>query len=281
MRFITAYSSLTIVAILILGSIVARPALAEVSEGDFVEYSFSNSGNFDEIDEGNGRFRLEVIAQYENGTLRVGFSGSMNDLEFSLRKNIENGLFSFPSLVSPPEIRQTIDGDNGSLALTVDRLPDEEFSFQASSWILNVSRINIEVRGQPKSVDVDGILKIFSISGLLQSFEGNIQSVDQDREINVLLELIDTNLDLGVSAGSSLTFLSQINALSSLGIIDPSLDGGSLIVQGASSNSNPSPYLLILALVIGIILISFVSIRARNSNKNKDEEENKPLHWVN
>ncbi|MCZ6647722.1 MAG: hypothetical protein O7B30_00535 [Thaumarchaeota archaeon] len=281
MRFITAYSSLTIVAILILGSIVARPALAQVSEGDFVEYSFSNSGNFDEIDEGNGRFRLEVIAQYENGTLRVGFSGSMNDLEFSLRKNIESGLFSFPSLVSPPEIRQTIDGDNGSLALTVDRLPDEEFSFQASSWILNVSRINIEVRGQPKSVDVDGILKIFSISGLLQSFEGNIQSVDQDREINVLLELIDTNLDLGVSAGSSLTFLSQINALSSLGIIDPSLDGGSLIVQGASSNSNPSPYLLILALVIGIILISFVSIRARNSNKNKDEEEDKPLHWVN
>ncbi len=281
MRFITAYSSLTIVAILILGSIVARPALAQVSEGDFVEYSFSNSGNFDEIDEGNGRFRLEVIAQYENGTLRVGFSGSMNDLEFSLRKSIENGHFSFPSLVSPPEITQTIDGDNGSLALTVDRLPDEEFSFQASSWILNVSRINIEVRGQPKSVDVDGILKIFSISGLLQSFEGNIQSVDQDREINVLLELIDTNLDLGVSAGSSLTFLSQINALSSLGIIDPSLDGGSLIVQGASSNSNPSPYLLILALVIGIILISFVSIRARNSNKNKDEEEEKPLHWVN
>ncbi|MEE8187408.1 MAG: hypothetical protein V3T99_07105, partial [Nitrososphaerales archaeon] len=87
--------------------------------------------------------------------------------------------------------------------------------------------------------------------------------------------------DLGVSAGSSLTFLSQINALSSLGIIDPSLDGGSLIVQGASSNSNPSPYLLILALVIGIILISFVSIRARNSNKNNGEEENKPLHWVN
>lgn len=280
MRFIAAYSSLTIVAILILGSIASRPALAQVSEGDFVEYSFSHSGNFDEIGEGNGRFRLEVIDQYENGTLRVGISGSMNDLEFSLRKNIEDGLFSFPSLVSPPEIRQTVEADNGSLAVTVQRLPDEEFSFQASSWILNVSRINIEVRG-PKSVDVDGILKIFSISGLLQSFEANIQSVDQDGEMNVLLELIDTNLDLGVSAGSSLTFLSQINALSSLGIIDPSLDGGSLIVQGVSSNSNPSPYLLILALVIGIILISFVSIRARNSNKNNGEEEDKPLHWVN
>ena len=264
-----------------MGGFVASPAVAQVSEGDFVEYSFSHRSNRDELGEGNGRFRLEVIDQYENGTIRVAFSGSMNDLEFSLKKNIEEDLFSFPSLISPPEIRQIISGDKGSLAVTLERLPDEEFSFQASSWILNVSRISIEITGPDESLDVDGILKIFSISGVLQSFEGNIRSPDQDREISVLVELIETNLSLDVRPEKSLTVLSQINALSSLGIIDPTPDGASLIIQGASSNSNPSPYLLILALAIGIILISFVSIRARKSNRNAAEEENRPLHWVN
>ncbi len=283
MRFASNSWVITIlVVVLSLGLIVGNPAFAQVSNGDFVEYSFSFAGNLRESGDGEGIVRLEVAELNDDGTIRIELSGSLDDLEYSVKKNVEEDSFSFPRLTSPPEIEQSLSRDNGSIAIALERLPDEEFRFQGSDWTLNVSRVSIALTGpNEESLDVDGILRIFSISGILQTFEGSIHSVDQDREATFLVELLDTNLDLEVSPESYITVFSAIDAFSSLGVIDVPLDSNSLVLQGVPSDSNLPPYSLILALVLGIILISFVSIRARKSNSDDGEDYVKPLHWVN
>ncbi|MEE9586289.1 MAG: hypothetical protein V3W09_05235, partial [Nitrososphaerales archaeon] len=94
-------------SVLIVSTGIVYPVAAYAQETDerFVEYSFTYSGQkTEESREGAGNLRLEVIDNFGNGSLRVEISVSINNAEFLIRNNVAQERFSFPYLLTLPQL---------------------------------------------------------------------------------------------------------------------------------------------------------------------------------
>ncbi len=273
-----------LLSVLIVSTGIVYPVAAYAQETDerFVEYSFTYSGQkTEESREGAGNLRLEVIDNFGNGSLRVEISVSMNNAEFLIRNNVAQERFSFPYLLTLPQLDLTIPRENGTITISTERLDDEEVEFQGTNWILNVSKITLEVEGtrngERMAINADGELKILADSGLLYSFTGSVDRELGDAQIQVSVILVDTNLDLGVKPESSLSIFSQLNTLSSFGMGGVPFDDQAVSSQSGNATQT---YLLIGGLVTAIVLVSVFSVMSRRQGKGEDASGEKPLHWV-
>jgi hypothetical protein len=268
---------------------------AQESEKTYLEYSFAYSGAVhDETKNGFGNLRMAILDNYDNGTIRTEFSGSINNAEFNIRNNMDESKFNYPYLPTLPPIEQTISGENGSIKLKIERLDDENIEITGSIWNLNVSNIelnaNVIRNGEQASINAKIEVKILSISGLPYSFEGSLDKDGSEDAFEISFQLLDTNLDLSQKPEIRMNLLSQINSLGILGLDSVPLNSLEILGSGSvtqnlqtsdNTENNLTPYILIFGLIGAIAIISILSIFSlRRGEKNRTTED-KPLHWVN
>lgn len=250
-----------------------------------MKYTFSYSGfKSDKSIGGSGILKLEVVENFENGTLRIAASGSLNNAEFLIRKNVAEDRFSFPYLITLPQLDQTLTRENGTITISIERLDDEEVEFRDANWVLNVSRITLQAEGTRNgkriTVNLDGTLKIFATSGLLHSFTGDVKATSpSDTQIEASIILTDTNLDLSVKPESSPDIFSQVGTLMNMEVEDGAIPFDSQAPPSQSPATTP-PYLLIGGLIGAITLVSLLSVMGWRRRERHSKSEEKPLHWV-
>lgn len=266
----------------LMGSIFPIAVYAQETKDSFIEYSFDYSNVKSDIsNEGSGNLRLAVLENFGNGTLRIETSGWINNAEFEIKNNVAEDKFSFPYLVTLPQLDLTIPRENGTISIHSERLSDEIINFQGTNRVLNVSKIIVEVESIHNNenvlINVQGELKIFSGSGLLYSFDGSIQQDNNGGQVEVSVTLLDTNLNIENKPESSLNIFSQINTLSTLGMGITPVNDQVIVIE----SSSPTTSYLVIGSLVGIIsILSVAMIVSRRKNGRSNVSDDKPLHWV-
>ncbi|MBI2127209.1 MAG: hypothetical protein HYU02_07875 [Thaumarchaeota archaeon] len=263
---------LLLVTTLFLGSISLVDA--QKNQGDFVSYSFSYSSTKNsQTKNGDGTFREEIVKDFENGTLRVKYSGTANSAVFMLEKNTPESRFSFPYLPELKNGTMIFKLRNATITLAIARLPDETVNFQGSSYRLNVSKIDVTyevIRGANTFTgSANGIVKVFK-SGLIYSFNGQFKG-SSTGDVNIVLA--STNLNPEAKAEPN-NLLMQAANLAEIG----SLVNGNGRPE-ASTTSATQSYMLIAALV-GIVAVIIGVTYGRKKITSSSRQNEKPLHWV-
>ncbi|HEY4698816.1 MAG TPA: hypothetical protein VIH27_00385 [Nitrososphaerales archaeon] len=298
MKIVSTYM---ILGIFLLSILTAYPlgVYAQNVEGSFLKYSFSHSG----VKSGSGSLSLEVLDNFGNGTLRTQLTGSHNNMNFILERNVAESNFHLPYIPIIPEITQTITKGNGSISISIQKIASENVNLEGTSWVLNVSKVAISANGVRNGknimVNLQGDIKVLEKSGLFYGFNGIISLGDKKTEVSITL--VDTNLDLNVKPLSNLTQLSQIGRFVSLGMDTAPFSGqisdGSASVlsiseslfadtqsntMSLSTTNTPSSTYLLIATLIGVVaLVSVISIKGIRRGRKTGSSEDTPLHWVN
>ena len=298
MKIVSTYM---ILGIFLLSILTAYPlgVYAQNVEGSFLKYSFSHSG----VKSGSGSLSLEVLDNFGNGTLRTQLTGSHNNMNFILERNVAESNFHLPYIPIIPEITQTITKGNGSISISIQKIASENVNLEGTSWVLNVSKVAISGNGVRNGknimVNLQGDIKVLEKSGLFYGFNGIISLGDKKTEVSITL--VDTNLDLNVKPLSNLTQLSQIGRFVSLGMDTAPFSGqisdGSASVlsiseslfadtqsntMSLSTTNTPSSTYLLIATLIGVVaLVSVISIKGIRRRRKTGSSEDTPLHWVN
>ena len=249
---------------------------AQKNEGDYVDYSFNYSlAGQSQTKKGEGTFREEIIEDLGNGTLRVKYSGTLNNAVFMLEKNIPEGKFHFPYIPELKDETKTFKIRNSTFTITITRLPAETLQFQGSKYTLNVSKVEVSSEVVAKSgirtINATGILKVMK-SGLLYSFSGEFKGGSAGE---VTITLSATNLD--PEAKGETNSLSMMAAdIAQYGNF-PAI--GSM-TQPMPASDNTRSYALIGGLLAVLAVIGAVTLGRRKIAGSSDKGD-KPLHWVN
>jgi len=271
------YTSISLVLILASSFLASvSVAYAQKNRGDYVKYSFNFSATRDsQTKKGEGTIREEIVKDYNNGTLRVKYSGTVNNAVFMLEKNTPKERFHFPYIPELKDGTRTFKGKNGTATITITRLPDETIQFQGSTYKLNVSKIQISYEftrnGEIRSGSANGTVKVFK-SGLLYSFKGQFTGYSTG---DITITLTATNVDPEAKGEASNLLLMAANFAELDNIVN-----ANSATQSKTTAATTQSYALIVSLIAIIGVIGAITYRRKKINGNPEKGE-KPLHWVN
>ena len=268
----------SILVILILATSFLDPisiAYAQKNQGGYVSYSFSYSVTKLQARKGEGTFREEIVKDFNNSTLRVKYSGTANSAVFMLEKNTPKERFHFPYLPELKNGTRTFKGKNGTVTITITKLPDEPIQFQGSTYKLNVSKIEVSYDvtrgGETHTGNADGIVKVFR-SGLLYNFKGEFKGSSTGEATTTLTS---TNLD-PEAKGEANNLLVMASNLAELG----NFVNVNSRTEARTSIATTQSYTLIVVLIAIIAVIGAITFGRRKISANSEPRE-KPLHWIN
>ena len=249
---------------------------AQKNQGDYVNYSFNYSATREsQTKKGEGTLREEIAKDFNNSTLRVKYSGTVNNAVFMLEKNTPKERFHFPYVPEFKDGTRTFKGKNGTVTITIERLPDETIQFQGSTYKLNVSKIEVSYEiirnGETRSGNANGIVKVFK-SGLLQSFKGEFTGSSTG---DITITLTATNIDPKAKGEANSLFVMAVNFAELANIVNPNS-----VTQSKTTAATTQSYALIVALIAIIGVIGAITYGRKKITGNPEQGE-KPLHWVN
>jgi len=249
---------------------------AQKNQGDYINYSFNYSATKEsQTKKGEGTLREEIVKDFNNGTLRVKYSGTVNNAVFMLEKNTPKERFHFPYIPELKDGTRTFKIKNGTVTIAITRLPVETIQFQGSTYMLNVSKIEVSYEiirnGDTRSGNANGIVKIFK-SGLLYSFKGEFNGSSTG---DITITLTATNIDPEAKGEANNLFLMAANFAELGNIVNTNS-----VTQSGTTVATTQSYALIAALIAIIGVIGAITYGRKKITRNPEQGE-KPLHWVN